>query len=425
MVHPRLDTLIDRLQILGLTPNEAKAYVTVVRLGTCRVIDIAREARLQRPEVHHIMPRLLSLGLVEETLDRPVRYRASVQSGISALSSIALIKYKGIADMINGLVAQLEAVRKKNEERSEGQVRVIVGPDNIRRNFREALESAKSDVWMIGTKYSPSRRSDTAFALETISKNHLKARNILDVDKDNIHIAKRLASALEVRHYHPLLVQVYGVDNRYVAVGLETATTGHPERVSELVTTYPDYVKMLREFFDATWKQATPLNVRIAMLQGRVYGEGQTHIVWGREAIFNETADWHLRAKKAITEIATKNGPNRLWAKFEKEILEARARKLKWKIICHVTPENEASVRKLSEIADVRLIDRPFGVGIVLLDDSEAMIHYIDPDSTDLSDSPNDLALVTTDGSIARNFFHMVDYIWKHAKPLRRKRSGG
>ena len=53
-----------------------------------------------------------------------------------------------------------------------------------------------------------------------------------------------------------------------------------------------------------------------------------------------------------------------------------------------------------------------------------AMIHYIDPDSADLTDSPNDLALVTTDRSIARNFFHMVDSIWKRAKSLKRKRRG-
>jgi hypothetical protein len=75
-------------------------------------------------------------------------------------------------------------------------------------------------------------------------------------------------------------------------------------------------------------------------------------------------------------------------------------------------------------MANVRLVDRPFGIGFVLLDDSEAMVHYIDPDSPDLRDSPNDLALVTTEPSIAQNFFRMVDSIWKSAKPLRRKKRG-
>jgi hypothetical protein len=123
-----------------------------------------------------------------------------------------------------------------------------------------------------------------------------------------------------------------------------------------------------------------------------------------------------------LTEITTHNGPARLCGKFEKELLEARERKVEWRILCHSTSDNEASVKKLGEIANVRLVDRPFGIGFVLLDDSEVMIHYIEPDSPDLSDSPNDLALVTTDHSITHNFFHMVDSIWRNAKPLKRKK---
>jgi hypothetical protein len=188
------------------------------------------------------------------------------------------------------------------------------------------------------------------------------------------------------------------------------------------VTTYPAYVKLLRQFYETTWKQATPLDARIASLHGRAYGEGQTRIIFGREAIFRETADWHLRARKRLTEIATHNGPTRLCARFEKELLVAREKEVHWRILCHSDADNTASVKKLSELADVRLVDRPFGVGFVILDDSEAMIHYIDPDSPDLSDSPTDLALVTTDQSIARSFYRMVDSIWRSAKPLKVKK---
>jgi sugar-specific transcriptional regulator TrmB len=423
LVPPRLDALIGQLQALGLTSNEAKAYVTVLRLGTCRVIKIAHEARLQRPETYHTMRRLFSLGLVEETLDRPVRYRASsVQTGIAALSHVALSKYKGIADGIGGLTAQLEGMRKKTEETSEGQVRIVVGADNIRRDFREALATAQSEVWTMNRKESVLRRADVKYAMEIIPKKHLKARSILDIDEGSVNVARRLATAIDIRHYSPIVIHAYGVDRKYVAVGLEGSAGGDEAKASELVTTYPDYVKLILEFYEGIWKQATPLNARIARLRGHVYGEGQTRVIWGREAIFKETSDWHLRAKKRIMEITTHNGPARLCGKFEKELLEARKRKVEWRILCHSTVDNEASVKKLGEIAHVRLVDRPFGVGFVLLDDSEVMIHYIDPDSPDLRDSPNDLAMVTTDRSIAQNFFRMVDSIWRRAKPLKRKK---
>jgi hypothetical protein len=56
-------------------------------------------------------------------------------------------------------------------------------------------------------------------------------------------------------------------------------------------------------------------------------------------------------------------------------------------------------------------------------DDAEAMLHYIDPDSTDLQDSPHDLALVTEDPAMARNMHRMLESIWKNAKPYRKKQA--
>jgi sugar-specific transcriptional regulator TrmB len=423
LISPRIDALIDKLQTLGLTANEAKAYLAAIRLGQCRVIEIAREARIQRPEVYHIMPRLVSLGLVEKTLDRPVRFRATgIRTGISALSNTVLIKYRGIADGIEELTAQLEAIRKKAVERGQGQVRLVTGSGNIRTDFREALDLTQTEVWTMSRSGSTMSRSEIKYALDTISKKHLKARSILDVGENGIGLGRRLASAGEVRHYSPIPIHVYGIDNKYVAVGLETTAGGVEARPSELVTTYPEYVKLLREFFEVTWKQSTPLNARIAQLRGHGHGEGQTRMIWGREAIFKETSNWHLRAKKRITETTTPNGPVRLCAKFENELLEARAKKIEWRVLCHMTAENEASIRKLDEMANVRLVNRPFGVGFVLLDDTEAMIHYIEPDSADLIDSPNDFALLTTDHSTVQNFLHMLDSIWKTAKPIKRKK---
>jgi hypothetical protein len=63
-------------------------------------------------------------------------------------------------------------------------------------------------------------------------------------------------------------------------------------------------------------------------------------------------------------------------------------------------------------------MDHPFGLGIAALDDSEVVIHYIYPDSADLSNSPTDIALHITDHSVAHNLLRMLDSMWKHAQPI-------
>jgi hypothetical protein len=68
-------------------------------------------------------------------------------------------------------------------------------------------------------------------------------------------------------------------------------------------------------------------------------------------------------------------------------------------------------ISKLSRVADVRLVDRSFGLGVAIRDDVEVLLHYIDPDSTYLQDSSQDLAFVTEDPLIARNVLHLPGYV--------------
>ena len=78
-------------------------------------------------------------------------------------------------------------------------------------------------------------------------------------------------------------------------------------------------------------------------------------------------------------------------------------------------------MKKLSTIAEVRHVDRPFGIGIIILDRSDALIHYVEPDSADLTTTAADVALHTTDPPVDKNFLHMFDSIWQNAVPIERK----
>ena len=418
MLSARVNEMVDKLQTLGLTSNEAKAYLAAIRFGFCRVVEIAHETRLHRPEVYHIMSRLVSIGLVEETLDRPKRYRATpVQHAIASLTEAAMSRYKSIGEGMQDLVTQLERMQRKLETEEEGQIRVITGLDNILRNSRETLNSAQNEIWMISVGLA--RRSDIKFFLEKIAAKHLKCRLIMNVDENTVNRAKRLASQFEVRHYPIPSVHLYGADDRYVAMGLHQPEQTDPSRLSEIATNYPSYVMTMRLFFESTWNHAIPLNSRLAMLQGQERPSERTRIIWGRQAIIEETSDWHLKATKGLIEITTINGPHRIYARFQKAMVEARERGIKWRLLCHLCRENAAAIKNLAKISEVRLVDRPFGIGVVVLDDTEVMIHYIDPDSPDLKDYPTDLALVTTDPSVAGNMRNMLRSIWKNAKPLK------
>ena len=413
--------LADRLQMLGLTANESRAYLAVAKLGLCKVAQVGRETGLHRTEIYHIMPRLIAIGLMEQTLDRPKRYQtSSIRNAITALKESAVKRYADLAQNTDDLIAQLEKLRSRLARQDEEQIRVTVGIQNIQRNFTQMLASAEHEVLLMMRPAYPLRwRSYVRHMLKEISSKNLKARAILEVNKDNTSFAKWLASVCEVRHHEPLHVPLYMVDSRSASIGLTPYTQTDPEHISQLFTNYPAYVKLIRDFFDAIWKQAVPLDARLEMLRGRGLEAASTiRVLWGRTAVYTTFVDWHLKATKRMTGISTTNGPIRMLRRFEKPMSEAHERNVRWRLICRLCPENFAAVQKLRRIADVRHMDRPFGLGIAVLDDSEAIIHYIDPDSAELADSPADIALHITDRSVAHNLLRMLDSMWKHAQPI-------
>jgi sugar-specific transcriptional regulator TrmB len=70
----------------GLTPYEAKVYLTAVRLGLASASSISRAAEIRREEVYRTLPRLEKAGLIERVLGRPVKVRAlPVDTALSML----------------------------------------------------------------------------------------------------------------------------------------------------------------------------------------------------------------------------------------------------------------------------------------------------------------------------------------------------
>lgn len=262
--------LVDQLQVLGLTASQAKAYLAVVKLGPCRVVQIAREAGLQRTEIYRLMSRLISLGLIEETLDTPKRYRScNIKDAISSLTDETMRRLDSVVEGSERLVAKLESMRTAVKPRYEPEVRVITGVGNVQRNFLELLSSAEKEVWMMAGLQHIARgpRSVVAHALKAITSKHLKARLVVEADERTAKRLMRHIPLIEIRRFERVGVHLYGIDSRSVCLGLTPPRHGS-DQWSEVLVTHRETVQVMRNFFDALWKQATPLGVSASTSNG-------------------------------------------------------------------------------------------------------------------------------------------------------------
>lgn len=61
---------------LGLTSIQARIYLSLARYGPSSVTVIARQSKVNRPDVYRTMIKLYDLGLVEKIVETPVLFKA-------------------------------------------------------------------------------------------------------------------------------------------------------------------------------------------------------------------------------------------------------------------------------------------------------------------------------------------------------------
>ena len=77
---------IDLLVGIGLSPNQAKVYQSILKLGNATVGLITKFSSVRREDVYRVIPTLEKMGLVEKLLGKPAVIRATPVAG--ALTSL-------------------------------------------------------------------------------------------------------------------------------------------------------------------------------------------------------------------------------------------------------------------------------------------------------------------------------------------------
>jgi len=154
-----------KLQALGLTENECKAYLALLKLGTCTAVQISRESHLQRTEIYPLMAGLVSKGLVEETVDRPKRYRpVNVKHALPRFAVKIRSRVDAIAKESEQLAAELEGLSTRTKQTAQEEIRIIYGPQSARAHLLESIKSTQSEFWGIAGRRRPPHISNRLLA---------------------------------------------------------------------------------------------------------------------------------------------------------------------------------------------------------------------------------------------------------------------
>lgn len=132
----------ETLEELGLSPNEAKIYEGLLKLGQASVPDISAKIGVHKRNVYDVIPKLLQKGLIYQIAGKENNYAAVSPEKLSDLIWEKQDKLKAILPQLN---------RQFKKTATNEAVYIYKGVEGFKNYLRDILEVGE-DVYFIGAK---------------------------------------------------------------------------------------------------------------------------------------------------------------------------------------------------------------------------------------------------------------------------------
>lgn len=212
---------ISQLVEFGLTVLQAKVYVALVRLGTCRASEVSSETALVRAETYRVLRELSAKGLVQRNLGPPSTYSAIAPgTALKTLMEQHKRKIKMLNQKTSALVKLISTSRARTTNLTE-TLSVLSGHASNNLRQIQMISNAKEDFATIVSKFRLLQLFEFGLgrALISAKRRGIRVRVLAEIGGPNARIADRLARHVHVRRTHGLLFCMDIVDKTEVVFG--------------------------------------------------------------------------------------------------------------------------------------------------------------------------------------------------------------
>jgi sugar-specific transcriptional regulator TrmB len=252
---------VKTLEKLGLTPLQAKIYLTAVTLQKASVGRIAEKSEVARTDVYRIVPALEKLGLLKKIISTPTMYEATaLKDGCALLLQRKKEEYTEAKLKAKELVEEFQKKTPKQASQigTEG-FSIINSKELLLERFSAADASTTKSLDII------SDWSTVRFLLFTLeSYDKLRARGVkvriitekpTAVDKKHKELSKQSGDLFEIRYLDKTVPMGAAVYDGKVA-NLRVRTQQDNDLTPSLWSDNPAFVRVIMAYYETLWKQA-------------------------------------------------------------------------------------------------------------------------------------------------------------------------
>lgn len=234
------------LEYLGFTPNEAKIYLTLLRIGKAQAGRIAKECRLERTSTYNALKKLVQKGVVAYVIESNKQvFSASEPKKIKDM-------FKEKEERALKIIPKLEELKKF--EREKENIIKFRGYAGIKTVFNDMLNSCKQgeEYLIFGSENQLSKKMPVYAEIYVAKKDKKKIRARILMNEKFKKEGKKMSSFTKAR-YVPKEVRSFSNINVYknkVAIFIWAEV---PEAI---IIDDKGTADSFRSYFEFMWKQA-------------------------------------------------------------------------------------------------------------------------------------------------------------------------
>ncbi len=258
------EKVVTELLGFGLAKDEAEAYFLLLRAGPSPARIVARRLRVNRMRAYRTLQSLQEKGLVEVTAERPVKFVAvSLTEALDRRIEDARTRVSGLEKSKNEIMELWTKLHSVEVMVEAPKFRILQGREQTNDLLYQMCERAEAEVRFITTSNGLIRLSYAGVddKLEDLHREGVKMSILTQIGEPVPKALENYLSFADVRHIIlPAVMRSVIVDESEVLTtfAMDDSMSMTTQEDTGLWTNASNYVKAMKSYFDALWKDGVP-----------------------------------------------------------------------------------------------------------------------------------------------------------------------
>ncbi|MEX0863045.1 TrmB family transcriptional regulator [Nitrosopumilus sp.] len=245
-----------------LTPNQAKVYLFLSKIGVKTASEISKALKIPRTETYHLLSTLQQKGIIFSVFGKPTKFNAvGLEESLEILINNEKNRINELELGKSSLIKLWNIIPKYGESEDESQdnkFQSLQGRNSILVKLEQMIKESKENILVLGTEADFKRFYFTEFT-ELLNNTKSELRILTDHSSDKQHIFESIL---------PKKVKKIEDKNRedfcfIIKDDSEVIFFISDNKVKEMLAVWTDskaFVTTLRSLFSLMWKKSHHIN---------------------------------------------------------------------------------------------------------------------------------------------------------------------